>query len=148
MFRGSCLCGAVQFQATTFVGPFELCHCPRCRKVTGSAFMPGIAASADGFQMTGGVETVREFRLAVSERPPAYSTFFCVTCGSPVPDPSPAGDSVEIPAGSLDDDPGVLPGRHIYVDHPAAWSAGLDQLPRYTKSEIRQIRESVAEGTE
>ena len=35
---GSCLCGGVRFEVDRVVGPFELCHCNRCRKVSGSAF--------------------------------------------------------------------------------------------------------------
>lgn len=36
MIRGSCLCGGVRFEITRFIGPFELCHCSRCRKASGS----------------------------------------------------------------------------------------------------------------
>jgi hypothetical protein len=32
MIRGSCLCGGVTFEIERAVGPFELCHCSRCRK--------------------------------------------------------------------------------------------------------------------
>jgi hypothetical protein len=39
MFHGSCLCGGVRFEIERFVGPFELCHCTRCRKVSGSAYL-------------------------------------------------------------------------------------------------------------
>src|SRR4051812_13931017 len=31
--QGSCLCGEVKFEVSEVVGPFELCHCNRCRKV-------------------------------------------------------------------------------------------------------------------
>jgi hypothetical protein len=37
MMRGSCLCGGVRFEVDRAVGPFELCHCSRCRKASGSA---------------------------------------------------------------------------------------------------------------
>jgi len=42
MIRGSCLCGGVKFEITRAVGPFELCHCARCRKASGSAFVAGL----------------------------------------------------------------------------------------------------------
>ena len=38
VIQGGCLCGGIRFQVTNVVGPLELCHCPRCRKTTGSAF--------------------------------------------------------------------------------------------------------------
>ena len=42
MIQGGCLCGGVRFEIDRAVGPFELCHCRRCRKASGSAFMAGI----------------------------------------------------------------------------------------------------------
>ena len=41
MIRGSCLCGSVKFEIERAAGPFELCHCARCRKVSGSAYLKG-----------------------------------------------------------------------------------------------------------
>jgi hypothetical protein len=34
--KGSCLCGGVRFELDRAAGPFEICHCNRCRKVSGS----------------------------------------------------------------------------------------------------------------
>ena len=42
MIKGSCLCGGVKFEIRGSKGPFELCHCNRCRKATGSAFAAGL----------------------------------------------------------------------------------------------------------
>ena len=42
MMQGGCLCGAVRFELDRAVGPFELCHCNRCRKTTGSAYAAGL----------------------------------------------------------------------------------------------------------
>src|ERR1700719_3217788 len=50
MIRGSCLCGGVQFAVEEVVGPFELCHCRRCRKTSGSAFMATVGVRRRGFQ--------------------------------------------------------------------------------------------------
>ena len=45
MIRGSCLCGGVKFEVRGSKGPFELCHCNRCRKATGSAFAAALRAA-------------------------------------------------------------------------------------------------------
>ena len=45
--RGACLCGGVRFEVERAAGPFELCHCSRCRKVSGSAFVAGLGVRAD-----------------------------------------------------------------------------------------------------
>lgn len=36
--KGSCLCGAVRYEATGTPAAFDLDHCSRCRKASGSAF--------------------------------------------------------------------------------------------------------------
>ena len=38
LVRGSCLCGAVRYEARLPFNKFVQCHCSRCRKATGSAF--------------------------------------------------------------------------------------------------------------
>ena len=45
--RGGCLCGGIVFEVAKFEGPFELCHCTRCRKVSGSAFVAAIGVLKD-----------------------------------------------------------------------------------------------------
>jgi len=140
MIKGSCLCGAVTFEAEHVVGPFELCHCTRCRKVSAGAFMPAIGVAVKGYRMLSGHQDVQQFQLPVREHPPGYLTLFCRNCGSPVPPPQPEGEWFEIPAGILDTDPGIRPDKHIYVDYRAPWVGIAEGLPRYTKDEIRTLR--------
>jgi hypothetical protein len=54
MIRGSCLCGGVKFEISRTPGPFELCHCNKCRKVTGSAYRAGFLVQAEDFHLTDG----------------------------------------------------------------------------------------------
>jgi hypothetical protein len=140
MIRGSCLCGAVRFEVARVAGPFELCHCSRCRKVSGGAHLAGIYVETEHYRLLSGRELIREFALPVREQPPAYCTFFCSRCGSPTPEPAPRGAWTEIPAGLLDDDPGLRPDRHIFVDYAAPWDGALDALPRLTKDELHALR--------
>lgn len=72
MIQGSCLCSQVQFEVSDVVGPFELCHCNRCRKVSGSAFMAGIYAKREGFRFLKGRELIKIFDAPILEKPPAY----------------------------------------------------------------------------
>lgn len=136
MIRGSCLCGGVRFELERAVGPFELCHCSRCRKVSGGAHIAGIGVRTADYRMTAGRELVREFVLPVREAPPAYGVCFCGRCGSPVPSPEPRGEWLEVPAGLLDDDPGLGVDRHIFVDFAAPWDHDLDALPGLTREEL------------
>lgn len=142
MIKGECLCGAVQFEVASVIGPFELCHCYRCRKSSGSAYAAIVGVAVAGFRISAGANLIRSFELPVVERPPGYRRFFCQNCGSPVPNPIPVGNWVGIPAGCLKDEVGPLPDKHIYVEHKAEWDTIADGLPQFTKDEIRKLRET------
>ena len=146
MFSGVCLCGAVRFEVAEIVGPFELCHCPRCRRSTGSAFAAMVGAKLEGFRITQGSESMRSIELPVLETPPGYRRSFCGLCGSLLPDPNPLWNWFEVPAGCLDDDPGVRPDKHINVERKAAWHDIVDGLPQYTKAQLRAHRAARDEG--
>jgi hypothetical protein len=122
--RGSCLCGDVAFEAA---GPLRLmshCHCSMCRKSHGAAFGTFVGASAAGFRVVRGDALVAFF-----ESSPGNRRGFCPRCGSTLWNAS-AGDHVFMPAGCLDDDPGVRPLAHIFVGSMAPWDAIHDALPR------------------
>lgn len=138
--RGSCLCGTVRFEIARAAGPFELCHCPRCRKVSGSAFAAGLGVSTRDFRWLSGEDRIRTYEAPVRERAPGYRTAFCSRCGSPVPSPPAGAPWFELPAGLLDGDPERRPDRHIFVEVGAPWFEITDPLPQLTKSELAVLR--------
>jgi hypothetical protein len=140
MIRGSCLCGGVTFEITRAVGPFELCHCSRCRKANGSAFVAFLGVNRADFRLTQGGDLIKTFEAPLREFPPAYRTHFCGRCGSPVPDGT--GDSalLDVPAGLLDDDPQRRPDRHIYVEVKSPWFSITDNLPQLDRPALMQLR--------
>lgn len=141
MIRGACLCGAVRFEIERAAGPFELCHCDRCRKTSGSAYMAGIGVRVADFRFVQGREHIEVFTLPVRDSPPAYCRPFCRFCGSVTPMPSPSGAWTEVPAGLLEDDPGMRPDRHIFVEHRPAWTPRGDGLPELDEHSLRRLRE-------
>jgi hypothetical protein len=136
MIQGSCLCGGVRFEIDRAVGPFELCHCSRCRKACGSAFAAGLAVRTEDFRLLAGRELIQTWEAPIRERPPAYRTAFCRQCGSPVADPPAGADWFEIAAGLLDGDPGLRPDKHIFVERKSEWFAIADALPQLTKEQL------------
>ena len=140
--RGSCLCGGVVFEVARTVGPFELCHCTRCRKASGSAFVAGLGVDVADWRLLAGADLIRRYAAPVVERPPPYRTAFCGRCGSPVPDPPPGATWFEIPAGLLDGDPEIRPDRHIFVEHRPSWTPRGDALPQLTKAELVALRKA------
>jgi hypothetical protein len=142
MIRGSCLCGGVRFEITRAVGPFELCHCSRCRKASGSAFFAFLGVNRADFRLLQGGDLIETFEAPLRESPPPYRTHFCGRCGSPVPDPN--GDSawMEVPAGLLDDDPQLRPDRHIFVDVKSPWFSITDILPQLDRAALMSLRKA------
>jgi GNAT superfamily N-acetyltransferase len=142
LIAGSCLCGGVQFDIRRAVGPFELCHCPRCRKASGSAFVAGLGVRVEDYRLLAGAELITRYEAPIRECPPAYRVAFCSRCGSPVPDPPADGSWFEIPAGLLDGDPLLRPDKHIFVECKSAWFEIADSLPRFTKRQLVEFRRS------
>jgi len=131
VLSGSCLCGGVSFRIEGRLSPIQYCHCTRCRKATGSAFMAALATRTGNFTWTSGADLVRTYAAPVREAPPAYRTMFCGRCGSTLPVFDPERPFVVVPAGTLDVDPGVRPFRHIFVGIKAPWHEITDDLPRF-----------------
>ncbi len=126
--KGSCLCQAVKYQ---FHGPeytFQYCHCSRCRKFTGSAHGSNIIIDPKNFEWLSGEDMVGRF-----EHPEAkhFATCFCRNCGSSLPWMSQSGVSVVIPAGTLDEDPGIRPTQNIFWKSRAPWREEVSALPHY-----------------
>jgi hypothetical protein len=142
MIRGSCLCGGVRFEIVRAVGPFELCHCTRCRKASGSAFIAGLGVMGEDLRWVQGLDLIRTYSAPVRETPPPYRTHFCSRCGSPVPDPVSTSTWLEIPAGALDDDPQLRPDKHIYIDSKSSWFAITDALPQFDRTGIKRHRQA------
>jgi hypothetical protein len=140
MITGRCLCGGVRFEIQRAVGPFELCHCSRCRKVSGAAFLATVGVKTADYRLIAGAELIATYDAPIIERPPPYRNSFCRRCGSPVPNPDPGAEWFEIPAGLLDGDPGLRPDKHIFVELTPAWLPITDHIPRFTESELVEWR--------
>ena len=138
--RGSCLCGGVRFEIARAVGSFELCHCRRCRKVSGSAYVAGLGVLARDYTLLAGADLIRAYEAPLVSSPPPYRTAFCTRCGSPVPWPRPDERWFEIPAGLLDDDLGARPDRHIFVEWLPDWDRISDDLPQLDEQALIEQR--------
>lgn len=127
--RGSCLCRAVAYTVAGRPGPMWHCHCLICRKLSGAAFATHIAALAADFTWLRGQESITHYALSS-----VYTRSFCGHCGAVVPYVTDDKTQVIVPAGGLDDDPGVRPCAHTYVAVQATWHTITDALPRFATS--------------
>lgn len=128
--RGSCLCGAVRYEAAGEPRRFLHCHCSRCRKATGTGHASNLFIQPGTLSWLSGEEHIRSFKPPEAQR---FTNSFCMVCGSRLPRQASGGDVVMIPAGTLDDDPPIRPQARIFDGSRAAWSCVGDGLPVYTE---------------
>lgn len=129
--RGSCLCGKVQFEVMPPFTDFRYCYCPRCQKATGTAHASNILASPDKICWIAGRENVVRFDLPEAK---SFSTSFCTTCGAPLPRLTRNGSRLIIPAGSLDDDPGIRPRNSIWWAFRGLWYVDPCEIPKFDQN--------------
>ena len=117
--RGSCLCGAVAYEVDLPLARFVRCWCSRCRKASGASPTTNAYVAPDAFRWTRGADRVARYDLPTAR---SFATGFCTTCGAPLPHSTRSGREVVIPAGSLDDDPGIVPTETAFPENRAAWA--------------------------
>lgn len=121
--NGACLCGRVQYRVTGPFDVFHLCHCSQCRRSTGSAHAANIFTSPDRIEWLSGEDQIKRY---TPDEPGVISKCFCSHCGSLVPYTSPKSGKLIIPAGSLNEPPGIDPVDNIFWRDRADWyDAGL-----------------------
>jgi len=124
---GSCLCGEVAYR---YREPIFMmyCHCTRCRKVKSAAHASNVFVEPENFEWVKGEQNVNAYKLPEAK---SFGNSFCKTCGSSMPRLSTAAKKMVIPAGSLDDDPGVEPRGHIFTGSKAEWFEITDDVPQH-----------------
>lgn len=126
--KGSCLCGEVSYEITGNLGIFQYCHCSRCRKFTGSAHSSNLFVSPDQFKWTSGESFVGTY---FPEKTRHFATAFCKNCGSSLPWHAKSGKVVVLPAGTLDEHPGIEPQQNIFCGSKAKWYIAPNELPEH-----------------
>ena len=133
--QGSCLCGGVAYEISGPPLRMYYCHCSRCRMGRSAAHASNVFYGADGFRWVRGGELVQDFKLPGAQ---FFGTAFCRRCGSAVPRVSAERGIVNVPAGSLDTDPGIDPAAHIFVDSKAPWDRITDSIPQFAEMPPRR----------
>jgi hypothetical protein len=128
VLRGSCLCGAVAYEVRAPFLEFAHCHCSRCRKATGSSHATNLYVSPDRLSWLSGQDAVARFDLPSAR---SFATTFCRNCGGPLPHHTRSGRVIVVPAGSLDDVPGLKPRAHIFWHSRAPWTSDAAGLPGF-----------------
>jgi hypothetical protein len=127
MYQGSCLCGTVRYEITGQIGPISLCHCSRCRKANGSAFLASAEVSPSEFKIVSGHESLGDF-----ESSPGVHRIFCRGCGSPIISRRPGPpEAIRVRLGTLDSYLKTKPQSHIFYADRAEWFEFEDDVAKY-----------------
>lgn len=123
------MCGAVEFSISEPLPGAIYCHCTRCQRRTGTAFSVSGLAQPGSFELTRGADAVRKYRPDGE----GWVKAFCGECGGHLFAQNPEHPEwIAVRFGALDQDPGVRPGAHQYVDYAAPWEPIPDDgLPRF-----------------
>lgn len=124
--KGSCLCGAVRYEANRLASPIAHCHCATCRKAQGSAYASTARVMREDFRWLAGEE-----RLTRYESSEGKYRYFCSTCGSHLMAERAAQPHVILRVATLDDDPGARPEFHIWTSHDVPWLTDEGATPHH-----------------
>jgi len=127
MLSGSCLCGAVAYEAGALTSPIGLCHCRTCQKAHASAYAPTARSPRTAFKWTKGGDVV-----AAYESSPGKNRWFCPKCGTHLMAEWTHMDQVILRVGSLDTQLSDKPVVHIWMSHANAMleaPPGIPELP-------------------
>lgn len=96
-----------------------------CRRQHGAAFATYADFDPDDFKWTSGDELVK-----IYEASPGGGWCFCSECGSSLAG-TVEGRITSITLGTVEGDPGVKPGAHIFTGSRARWHEINDDLPQF-----------------
>jgi hypothetical protein len=133
MYKGSCLCGGIQYEIDGELEPIQICHCSQCRKAQGSAIVTNIPVAVSAFTLQAGEELLSSY-----ESSPGKQRVFCKVCGSPI-----YSKRVDLPevlrvrAGTIDGELRSRPAAHFHVGSRANWYELNDSLPKFSEGSVK-----------
>lgn len=124
--RGACLCGGVSFSAALPSKWVAHCHCTRCQRAHGAAFVTFVGVEEQRVQLRDPDHLLRWYQAKEGG-----SRGFCSTCGSPMFFKALSWPGELHIARALFTDPvDREPQAHAYYDTHVGWVALGDDLPR------------------
>ena len=129
--KGSCLCGAVEYEIDQLDMPIAHCHCYTCRKAHAAAFVSTAGVNREHFRWLKGEEKLTAFESSLGK-----FRFFCSVCGSHVVADRPTQPYVILRVATLDEDPGLKPAMHIWCSHDVPWLLDGEDVPSYQEWQL------------
>ena len=119
--NGSCLCGAVTYQADGEPDGFACCHCGQCRKQSGHLWASAHVVDSD-LRIEGPVTWFQSSEKA--------KRGFCSTCGSVLFWKHDDDDHTSFSLGSVDGQTGAKLRKHIFTADKGDYYDIADGVPQ------------------
>lgn len=121
--KGSCNCNSISFEISGDISKLYQCHCKLCQKQSGSASNTATMIHDSNFKWLSGSDSVTHWK-----RDSGFTSDFCKTCGSPVPNRLRDTRFFWVPMGLVEDvDANVI--VHICCESKAKWDSISDNAP-------------------
>ncbi len=121
MFKGGCLCKAINYEVTGGIKFSVLCFCRECQNISGGGHLPQMAVDRDTVTMIGPLK----IRTWKSESGNDIEHAFCSECGSSIyKSTSMMPENIFLVAGSLDDPSIFKADQRVYEDSRQPWDRG------------------------
>ncbi len=125
---GSCLCGAVRYEASAEPVFSGHCYCTDCQKETGGGHLTIAAVPDSTVKITG--PTSMFSKLGASGQPTERT--FCSKCGSTLLSrPRAIAGMTLLRAGTLDNPSQITPGMSIYTSRAQTWDQPSENIPGF-----------------
>lgn len=125
-YSGSCLCGGIQYELLSELGPIDVCYCRMCRKASGGPLATNAPVVAEAFRLVDGAGLLRAY-----ESSPGEKRHFCGRCGSPIFSQREDRPNVlRIRVGAINEPLNVRPVLSYHTASKCNWWEVPDGLPR------------------
>lgn len=123
MHKGSCLCGAVQYEVTGEIEGPSVCHCSQCRKQSGHLW-------ASAYVPDGALAITKSKGLKWYDSSDTAKRGFCSRCGAFLFWKMMGEGATSFSLGSLDSPTGITLEKHIFVANKGDYYDITDGLPQ------------------
>jgi hypothetical protein len=126
--EGGCACGAVRYRLTSDPLFVHCCHCTRCQRQTGSAFVINVLIEADRVEVLTGEPHV----VPVPRAGKKQKIWRCPACEIALYSQYTSARVRFVRAGTLDDPASVSPDVHIFTSTKLPWVVLPEGVPAFS----------------
>lgn len=113
--KGTCNCKGISFEVSADINKLYQCHCLLCQKQSGSTSNTATMVKITDFNWLSGEDLISHWK-----KPSGFTSDFCKTCGSPVPNRLRDTDYMWIPMGLVESTEAQVVA-HICCSAKAKW---------------------------